>query len=162
MTNWDQPVLYLIWRLKPWKPLHPVFNPVWCSVTDIEKSKKSAVTDVPCSQTGGVLGKVSFISQWWCLWICTWKLILILRVFEMEAKGRLLNYVRFIVSWVDDFERKQWKWRNSLLSSVYWSLVLYQCCSKTRKQKSGEITLENFFKKAYRVLHCWQFLLFLL
>lgn len=58
MADCDPPAQHLSWRIRPWKPLYPVFNPVWCSVTAIEKSKKSAVTDVPCSQRAGVLGKV--------------------------------------------------------------------------------------------------------
>lgn len=63
MTDRDQPSLYLRQRIMSQKPLHPVFNAVWWSVTDIEKSKKSAVTDVPCSQRAGVLGKVCLLSS---------------------------------------------------------------------------------------------------
>lgn len=46
----DQLVVDLGWRIRQWKHLHPVFNSTWCSVTGIEESKQSPVTDVHCPQ----------------------------------------------------------------------------------------------------------------
>lgn len=59
MFDCDQPGLDLSWTIRQWKHLHPAFNPTWCSVTGIEKSKKSLFTGVLHPKSLGKMCSVS-------------------------------------------------------------------------------------------------------
>lgn len=127
MPDCDHPLLYLIWRIRPWKPLHPVLNPVWCSVTGIGKSKKSAVTVVPGSQRAG-----------WEECACSHRSVVTVLDMYLEAhthfegisdgskrkNTELCTFYCFLSKW---FWTKKMKMKK--YSSHYWSLVLYQHCT---------------------------------
>lgn len=125
------------------------------SCNGCRKSEKPTVTDVACTKERSHLGKVSLLSS----------LTGGISGYALESSSLFWGYLRWMPKeeyWIVYFLlfsgkiilKRKTKNEETLFSTcpVYWSLVLYQHCSKIKEQKSEEILLKTCLKRL--IVYC--------
>lgn len=100
-------------------------------------------------------GVFALISGWWHLYICTRKLILFLRLLEMDAKGRIPDCVYLIVFLSKLFWTERLKMKKHYFLLVQTAEDLLHVSIVWAAEEWRNNALQNLLKKSYCVLHSW-------